>query len=505
MDSSGGNMAQHDLAYWQQQAGELTFPTKAFINGAFVDAQSGQTFSCINPATGQVLAEVAECDAADVELAVTAARAAYQSGVWSNLPPAERKQVLQAFAQLVDQHQSQLALLESLDMGKPIGDALSYDAPATARCIAWNGEAIDKVYDEVAPVTSDALALVTREALGVVAAIVPWNFPLVMASWKIGPALATGNSVILKPSEKSPLSALYLAQLAKQAGIPDGVFNVLPGYGHTAGQALALHMDVDCITFTGSTAVGKKLVEFSGQSNLKRAFMECGGKSPNLVCADVADLDKAAGTALAAIFYNQGEVCTAGSRLIVHRSVHKALVDKMLALVDDWQPGNPLDPNTSMGAMVDEVQMQRVLAFIDQAKAQGAKLLCGGEQALQGSGGYFLKPTIFDDVDAKLDIVKQEIFGPVLVIQVFDELEQGIALANDTEYGLAAGVWTSDINTAVRTSRALRAGTVFVNNWDGGDMTMPFGGFKQSGNGRDKSLHALEKYTELKSTWIDLT
>ncbi|WP_427983081.1 aldehyde dehydrogenase [Agarivorans sp.] len=498
-------MVQHDLQYWQDKAADLSFPCKAFINGEFVDAQSGNTFDSINPATGQLLASVAECDSADVELAVSAARQAFTSGVWSNKAPAERKAILQNFAAVIEQHQEQLALLESLDMGKPIGDAMSYDAPATARCIAWNAEAIDKIYDEVAPVTSDALALVTREALGVVAAIVPWNFPLVMTSWKIGPALATGNSVILKPSEKSPLTALYLAKLAKLAGIPDGVFNVLPGYGHTAGQALALHMDVDCITFTGSTAVGKKLVEFSGQSNLKRAFMECGGKSPNLVCADVADLDKAAATAVAAIFYNQGEVCTAGSRLIVHRSIHRQLLDKMLALVEQWQPGNPLDPNTSMGAMVDEMQMQRVLGFIEGAKAQGAKLVCGGEQVLSETGGYYIQPTIFDDVDASLDIVKQEIFGPVLVVQVFDDLEQGIALANDTEYGLAAGVWTADINTAVKTSRALRAGTVFVNNWDGGDMTMPFGGFKQSGNGRDKSLHALEKYTELKSTWIDLS
>ncbi|WP_432454964.1 MULTISPECIES: aldehyde dehydrogenase [unclassified Agarivorans] len=498
-------MAQYDLQYWQKQALELDFPTQAFINGKFVDAQSGKTFTSINPANGQPLAEVAECDAADVELAVSAARKAFSSGSWSGKAPSERKQVMQTFAQLIEQHQQQLALLESLDMGKPIGDALSYDATATARCIAWNAEAIDKIYDEVAPVTSDALALVTREALGVVAAIVPWNFPLVMASWKLGPALATGNSVILKPSEKSPLSALFLAKLAQQAGIPDGVFNVLPGYGHTAGQALALHMDVDCITFTGSTGVGKKLVEFSGQSNLKRAFMECGGKSPNLVCADAADLDKVAETAVGSIFYNQGEVCTAASRLLVHRSIHQQLIEKMLPLVEQWQPGHPLDPNTSMGAMVDQTQMQRVLAFIEGAKAQGAKLLCGGEQALQETGGYYVQPTIFDDVAADLDIVKQEIFGPVLVVQVFDDLEQGIALANDTDFGLAAAVWTADLNTAVRTSRALRAGTVFVNNWDGGDMTMPFGGFKQSGNGRDKSLHALEKYTELKSTWIDLT
>ncbi|MGY5450967.1 aldehyde dehydrogenase [Agarivorans sp. MS3-6] len=498
-------MTQHDVQYWQQQALQLEFPQQAFINGKFVDAVSGKTFACINPANGERLASVAECDAADVEIAVKAARDAYTQGVWSNKAPAERKAVLLKFAALIDQHHSQLALLESLDMGKPIADALSYDASAAARCIAWNAEAIDKLYDEVAPVTRDALALVTREALGVVAAIVPWNFPLVMASWKIGPALATGNSVILKPSEKSPLSALMLAKLAQQAGIPDGVFNVLPGYGHTAGQALALHMDVDCITFTGSTGVGKKLVEFSGQSNLKRAFMECGGKSPNLVCADVADLDKAAATAVASIFYNQGEVCTAASRLIVHRSIHKLLLDKMLNLVEQWQPSNPLDPTTSMGAMVDEAQMQRVLGFIEGAKSQGATLLCGGEQALQHTGGFYIQPTIFDDVDASLDIVKQEIFGPVLVVQVFDDLEQGIALANDTDFGLAAGVWTADLNTAVRTSRALRAGTVFVNNWDGGDMTMPFGGFKQSGNGRDKSLHALDKYTELKSTWIDLT
>ncbi|WP_026957545.1 aldehyde dehydrogenase [Aliagarivorans taiwanensis] len=483
---------------------QLEFPSQAFINGEFVDAIDGRRFASINPATEALLAEVAQCDEADVELAVSAARAAFEQRVWAGLAPAERKAALLKFADAIEQQRDQLALLECLDMGKPLADALGYDAPATARCVRWNAEAIDKVYDEVAPVGDGALALVTREALGVVAAIVPWNFPSVMAAWKLAPALATGNSVILKPSEKSPLTALYLAKLWQQCELPAGVFNVLPGFGHEVGKALALHPDVDCLTFTGSTATGKQLMVYAGQSNLKRVFSECGGKSPNIVFAD-ADLDKAAASAVGAIFYNQGEVCTAGSRLLVERSVHQALLEKMLAQLDEWQPGDPQSLATRMGAMVDKAQLERVLEYIESGKQQGAKLVCGGEAVQIDGKGYFLQPTIFDGVSPEMQIWQEEIFGPVLSVVCFDTADEAIALANDSVYGLAAGVWSSNVNTAIQCSRLLRAGTVFVNNWDGGDMTMPFGGFKQSGNGRDKSLHALEKYTELKSTWIELT
>lgn len=493
-----------DTMTWHDKAEALSFRTQAFINGHFVDSVSGDTFEIINPATGHLLAHVARCTDKDVELAVNAARQAFESRVWCGLPPAERKAILLNYAKLIDEHKEEFALLESLDMGKPISDAMGYDAPATARCIQWNAEAIDKVYDEVAPVTEGALALVTHEALGVVAAIVPWNFPTVMAAWKIGPALATGNSVIVKPSEKSPLTAILLADLAKQAGIPDGVFQVLPGFGHEAGQALALHNDVDCITFTGSTAVGKKLLSFAGESNLKRAFMECGGKSPHIVHHDVKDIEKAAATAASAICYNQGEVCTAGSRLLVHSSIKDEFIELVKKYMANWQPADPLESDTRVGAIVDAAQYERVLSYIDIGQTEGAKLAYGGKPAMGNTDGFFIQPALFTDVTPNMRIYKEEIFGPVLCVTSFDSIDEAIQLANDSEYGLAAGIWTSDMSTAIKCSRALRAGTVFVNNWDGGDMTMPFGGYKQSGNGRDKSLHALHKYTEVKSTWIEL-
>ncbi|USE03682.1 aldehyde dehydrogenase [Vibrio sp. SCSIO 43133] len=493
-----------DTMTWHDKAEALSFRTQAFINGHFVDSVSGDTFEIINPATGHLLAHVARCTDKDVELAVNAARQAFESRVWCGLPPAERKAILLNYAKLIDEHKEEFALLESLDMGKPISDAMGYDAPATARCIQWNAEAIDKVYDEVAPVTEGALALVTHEALGVVAAIVPWNFPTVMAAWKIGPALATGNSVIVKPSEKSPLTAILLADLAKQAGIPDGVFQVLPGFGHEAGQALALHNDVDCITFTGSTAVGKKLLSFAGESNLKRAFMECGGKSPHIVHHDVKDIEKAAATAASAICYNQGEVCTAGSRLLVHSSIKDEFIELVKKYMSNWQPADPLESDTRVGAIVDAAQYERVLSYIDIGQTEGATLAYGGKPAMGNTDGFFIQPALFTDVTPDMRIYKEEIFGPVLCVTSFDSIDEAIQLANDSEYGLAAGIWTSDMSTAIKCSRALRAGTVFVNNWDGGDMTMPFGGYKQSGNGRDKSLHALHKYTEVKSTWIEL-
>lgn len=496
-------MSEKGLIDWQQRANQLTLLTKALIDGCDCDAQDGQTFDVINPATGKVLAQVARCGIDDVDRAVQAARHAFNDRRWCGLSPSERKQILLRYAKLLEENQQQIALLESLDMGKPIQQALGYDGPATARCIAWNAEAIDKIYDEQAPVGDDALALISHEPLGVVAAIVPWNFPTVMAAWKLGPALATGNSVILKPSEKSPLTAILLGQLARDAGLPDGVLQVLPGFGHEAGQALGVHPDIDCITFTGSTAVGKKLMEMAAQSNLKRTFMECGGKSAHIVFDD-GDLDAAVEAAASAIFYNQGEVCTAGSRLLVQRSIHDSFVERLAKQAKNYQPGHPLKMETAMGAIVDKVQWRRVLDYIHVGLEEGASLLCGGHAVEPVSGGYFIEPTIFTGVTQSMRICREEIFGPVLCVQCFDSEAQAVEMANDTDYGLAAGLWSRDISRAVRVSRQLRAGTVFVNNWDGGDMTMPFGGYKQSGNGRDKSLHALEKYTELKSTWIQL-
>lgn len=491
-------------AEWEARAATLRFRTQAFVDGRFVDAASGKTFDCITPIDGSVLCQVAECGAEDVDRAVAVARAAFDDGRWSATSPVHRKKTLVRFAQLIDTNRIELALLESLDMGKPVDDALAVDVAASVRCMAWTGEAIDKVYDQVAPTGHDELGLVTHEPLGVIAAIVPWNFPMLMATWKIAPALAMGNSVVLKPSEKSPLTALRLAELAIEAGIPAGVFNVLPGFGLGAGEPLALHMDVDGIVFTGSTAVGKKLMECAGRSNLKRAYMECGGKSPNLVFADAPDLDAAARAAAMGIFYNQGEVCTAASRLLVERSIKDEFLAKVVAAGKAMQPRHPFEPGAPMGAMVDQGQMQRVLDYIGSGESEGAKLALGGKRVLAESGGFYIEPTVFDEVAPGMRISQEEIFGPVLAAIAFDTEEDALRIANDSPYGLAAGLWTRDLQRAHRVARKLRAGSVWVNYWDGGDMTAPFGGYKQSGNGRDKSLQAFSKYTETKATWINL-
>jgi len=496
--------ATHSLEYWTAQAARLNIRNQAFIDGRYVDARSGQTYACVSPIDGATLTQVAQCDRNDVELAVQAARRAFDSGVWADTKPVHRKKVLVRLAQLIESHAEELALLETLDMGKPIGDSLGVDLAATVRCFAWNGEVIDKWYAEVAPTGPDELGLVTREPLGVVAAIVPWNFPLLMASWKLGPALVTGNSVILKPSEKSPLTAIRLAELAIEAGIPEGVLNVLPGFGKEAGEPLAAHMDVDGLVFTGSTAVGKHLMGIAGTSNMKRAFMECGGKSPNIVFPDAPNLDTAAEAAAIGVFYNQGEVCTAASRLLVHKSIRDDFLDRVVAAGQAMKPGNPLDPATRMGAIVDQPQVNRVTGYIDQAMQEGARLKCGGSRVMQDTGGFYVEPTIFDQVSPDMTIANEEIFGPVLSCIDFEHEDEALKVANNSAYGLAAAVWTSDLTRAHKMAHKLRAGSVWINYYDGGDMTAPFGGFKQSGNGRDKSIHALEKYTELKATWINL-
>jgi gamma-glutamyl-gamma-aminobutyraldehyde dehydrogenase len=414
----------------------------------------------------------------------------------------ERKKVLLRLSELILAHRDELAILETLNVGKPVTNSSTGDIPSAANCIAWYAEAIDKVYGEVAATAWDMTTLVIREPVGVVAAVVPWNYPLSMAAWKLGPALATGNSVVLKPAEQSPFTALRLGQLALEAGIPPGVLNVVPGLGETAGRALGLHMDVDCVAFTGSTEVGKYFMQYSGQSNIKRIGLELGGKSPQIVLADCTDLDAAATAIANGIFANSGQVCNAGSRLIVDEAVKESLLAKVLERASALKPGDPLDPKTRMGSLVTKEHMERVLRYVTQGVDAGAKLLVGGERTLMNSGGYFVGPTVFDQVRNDMTIAREEIFGPVLSTITVKGIDEALHVANETIYGLAASVWTNDVKAALRAAKAIRAGVVWVNCFDRGLMSVPFGGFKQSGFGRDKSLHAMDKYTDLKAIWL---
>jgi acyl-CoA reductase-like NAD-dependent aldehyde dehydrogenase len=497
-------MTQTTTIDWVERARTLQIDGRAVINARRVAAVSGETFEKRSPIDGRLLGAVARGQAADVDAAVASARRAFDDGRWSRQPPAARKKVLRRFAEALLGAREELALIETLDMGKPIRDSLAADVPASARCIQWYAEAVDKVYDEIAPTGPEALALITREPMGVIGAIVPWNYPMLMAAWKLGPALATGNSVVLKPSEKSPFTALRMAELAIEAGLPEGVFNVVPGFGQEAGEALALHMDVDAVGFTGSTRVGRRMLEYAGRSNLKRVYNELGGKSANIVFADFDDLDRAAATSAGSVFYNQGESCNAPTRLFVEESIADDFVARVVAQARDWAPGNPLAGDTSMGALVDEGQVGTVQRYIDAGRSEGARLLTGGERVHPAQGGCYIAPTVFDRVSNEMTIAREEIFGPVLSVIRFRTEDEALARANATTYGLQAALWTRDLSRAHRVARGLRAGTVHVNQYDEDDITVPFGGYKQSGNGRDKSLHAMEKYTELKTTWIRL-
>ena len=486
-------------------AAKPTFRTDAFIDGAFRPALSGDRFVTENPATGRPLAEIASGDAADIDLAVRAARRAFDDGRWSRRAPADRKEVLLRFADLLEANLEELAMLDSLEAGKPITDCRDVDVPDAIRTYRWFAEAIDKVFDAVAPTGPDALGLIVREPIGVVGAVVPWNFPLLMATWKAAPALAAGNSLIIKPARLTSMSAIRMAELAAEAGLPDGVLNVVPGAGSTAGQALGRHMDVDMVTFTGSTETGREFLHYAAESNLKEVALEMGGKSPQVVLADPPDLDRVAEQVLVGGLMNMGENCSCGSRLIVDRSVHDELLERLVRGLEAWPVGDPLDPATRLGPMIERPHMAKVLGYIETGQREGARVVVGGGPTLEETGGYFVAPTILDGVSNTMRVAREEIFGPVISTIPVDSEEEAVALANQTSYGLAASVYTRDLERAIRVSRALRAGTVGVNAYSEGDVTTPFGGYKESGfGGRDKGLEAFEQYTEKKTIWFAL-
>lgn len=497
-----------NLNRWQEIAAEASgqIETRLFIDGAYVDALDGGRFATVNPANGEVLAEMSAGSAADIDRAVAAAQRAFRSGVWSRMAPQDRMQILQRFADLVDANTEKLAVLETLDMGKPIADVISADLPAVSENIRFMAAAIDKIEGAVTNTEDAVMHFVLREPLGVVGAISPWNYPLLMATWKIAPALAAGNTVVLKPAEQSPMSCLRLAELFVEAGGPAGVFNVVNGIGEVAGKALALHNDVAKISFTGSTEVGKLILQYAGQSNMKRVGLECGGKSPQLFMSDLPDLDDAVAGAYHGIFSNMGEVCSAGSRLLVDRAIHDEFVERFIAAGEHaYTPGDPLDPATTMGPLVTHEDQQRVLQLIETGKGEGAKLRFGGNVPEGLESGAYVNPTLFTDVHNDMTIARQEIFGPVASIIPFDSIDEAVEIANASIYGLAAGVWTKNLDTAFRLIKEIEAGMVSVNCYDEGDMTQPFGGYKQSGQAKDNCMESLLSYTQSKSAWIRLT
>ncbi|NKB52519.1 MAG: aldehyde dehydrogenase family protein [Rhizobiaceae bacterium] len=474
-------------------AAQIDFPKTAFIDGKYQPGRGGK-LATANPATGEELCKISACNAEDVDLAVSKAREAFDQGHWSRLHPSERKDVLIRLCKLITRNARELAVMESLDSGKPIRDCETIDIPETIHTIKWHAEAADKIYDQTAPAGEDAMAMIVREPIGVVAAILPWNFPLLMLAWKIGPALAAGNSVIVKPAEQTSLTALRIAELAAEAGIPRGVLQVLPGDGPAVGEPLGLHLDVDMVSFTGSTETGRRFLRYAADSNLKKVVLECGGKNPAIVLDDAENLDLVAGHIVSAAFWNMGENCSACSRLIVHKDVRDKLTELIQARIRDWRTGDPLDPTNHLGALIDTDHCKKVASYLEDGALNGGKL-----------DGPYIEPTIYNN-SADDRLAREEVFGPVLSIIEVGSLDEAIEIANDTDYGLAASVFTANTRRALTTARAVRAGTVTVNCYGEGDISTPFGGYKQSGfGGRDNGLHAHDQYTELKTIWVDLS
>ncbi|WP_290703069.1 aldehyde dehydrogenase [Amphritea sp.] len=486
---------------YKKIAEQLTPQSMSFINGGFCPSSNGETIPVINPATGELITNIAACTKEDVDFAVKSARDAFESGCWSKMHPAERKAVLLKFTRLIEQHGDELAVLECIDSGKPIVDCVTIDIPEVVNTIAWHAELIDKIYDQTAPVGSGAVAMVVREPVGVVGAVLPWNFPILMLAWKIAPSLAAGCSVVLKPAAQTSLTAIRVAELAAEAGVPAGVFNVVTGSGSVVGEAIGRHMDVDMVTFTGSTATGRRFLNYSADSNIKEVVLELGGKNPCVVLDDAEDLDTVAEQVVAAAFWNMGENCSAGSRLIVQEGIKAELLEKIIQHAKEWKTGDPLDPSNQLGALVDKGHFDKVTKYFDIAKQDGHRLIYGGESV----DGCYVLPTIYDDVKNSDRLAQEEIFGPILSVITVSSFDEAMAVANDTEYGLAASVFTANAKKSLRAAQALRAGTVTVNCFGEGDISTPFGGYKQSGfGGRDNSIHAHDQFTQLKTIWLDL-
>ena len=483
-------------------AQSISLPHNAFINGAFKPSLSGKTFATHNPATGELLTDIAACDSADVDYAVSKAKEAFEDGRWRLLSPGVRKGVLLKFAKLLERNSHELAVLESLDSGKPVRECQLVDVPDTVHTLRWHAELIDKIYDNTAPVGNDALTLVVREPIGVVGCVLPWNFPLLMLAWKIAPALAAGCSVIVKPAEQTSLTTLRVAELAFEAGVPAGVLNIVTGTGQDVGEPIGLHKDVDMVSFTGSTATGRRFLHYAAESNLKRIVLECGGKNPAVVMDDAEDLDLVAEQVVNGAFWNMGENCSATSRLLVHESVKDELLERMGAYIREWKMGDPLDPHNRVGSLVSTEHFGKVKSYLEYATAGNLEVAYGGDT----EGGVFVQPTVVVGVDRDSRLFQEEIFGPVLSVTTFSSISEAIALANDTVYGLAASVYTANLRNAIKLAREIRAGIVTVNCFGEGDASTPFGGFKESGfGGRDKSVFAHDQYTEIKTIWIDVS